>query len=252
MPQSDSLTYVHGTGTSVGNITSTANAASSVAITGTTMTVTTMTTGQIWVGQQVNGTGVAANTFVTGLGTGVGGAGTYTVSPSQTVAGGTAMTFTPNTPGDSLCLSGSQYSNLELDFGPPASGNVYPWLPQFPSLTEKTQTSPPEVVGQGGIEYGLIFEVCASFNLLTSINIEICTSATTAALYTASGNPIASRTLTLAQLQVSTVGFAPRYFISIPSSAILEYLRFYAALTGTDPTYGTCVAYFGPRDGGLQ
>lgn len=55
-------------------------------ISGTTLTVTAMTSGTIQVGQTLSGTGVAAGTTITALGTGTGGTGTYTVSTSQTVA----------------------------------------------------------------------------------------------------------------------------------------------------------------------
>lgn len=62
-------------------------------ITGTTLTVTSMSSplDDIRVGMFVTGTGVAPNTQITALGTGTGGAGTYTVSVSQTV-GSTSMT----------------------------------------------------------------------------------------------------------------------------------------------------------------
>jgi len=65
-------------------------------ISGTTLTVSAVTSGTIYVGQTIQGTGVTANTMVTALGTGTGGAGTYTVSTSQTVASTTlyALNFT--------------------------------------------------------------------------------------------------------------------------------------------------------------
>ncbi len=249
MPMSDAITYLHGSGASAfGALTSTVNAASSCAISGTTLTITTMTTGQVAVGQQVLGPGVSANTFITALGSGAGLTGTYTVSVSQTVAGSTALTFSPNTPGDAYCASGSQYSNLELDFGPPSTGASYPWLPEFPSLTEKGSTNPPEIVGQGGVQYGVFVQVNAPTNLLTSVNFEVCTSATTAALYSASPNPIAARTLTLAQLQVG----GATYFIPVSGNAVLEFLRVYMALTGTDPTIGTISMWWGPFNGGVM
>jgi hypothetical protein len=52
----------------------------------TTLTVTAVQSGTIAVGQAIFGQGVAQNTVITGLGTGSGGVGTYTVSDSQTVA----------------------------------------------------------------------------------------------------------------------------------------------------------------------
>src|ERR1044072_142734 len=55
------------------------------AIAGSTMTVSAVAFGEIAVGQIVFGIGVAALTKVIALGTGTGGVGTYTVTPSQTV-----------------------------------------------------------------------------------------------------------------------------------------------------------------------
>jgi len=60
-------------------------------ISGTTLTASGTITGTIAVGQEVKGTGVTANMLITALGTGTGGAGTYTVSISQTI-GPIAMT----------------------------------------------------------------------------------------------------------------------------------------------------------------
>jgi hypothetical protein len=58
-------------------------------IAGQTMTITAVNpnfTGQIAVGSTIFGVGVAINTAVTALGTGTGGVGTYTITPSQTLA----------------------------------------------------------------------------------------------------------------------------------------------------------------------
>jgi hypothetical protein len=65
-------------------------------ITGTTLTVTAVSFGTLYLGQTITGTGIAANTMITALGTGTGGAGTYTISSSQTVASTTiyALNFT--------------------------------------------------------------------------------------------------------------------------------------------------------------
>lgn len=249
MPVTDALAYLHGSGSSAfGPITSTANAASSCAIAGTVLTITTMTTGQINLGAQVLGSGVSAGTYISSFGTGTGQTGTYNVSVSQTVGGGTALTFTPNTLGDLILAAGSQYSNLELDFGAPNNGGSFPYIAQFPSLTEKAYTFAPEIVGEGGVVFGLHIIVDAAFNLLTSVNFEVVTSATTNALFSAANNPIAARTLTLAQLQIPGV----HYFIPVTGNAVLEFLRFYAAITGTNPTAGTIVAWYGPKTGGEQ
>lgn len=52
----------------------------------TTLTVSALTSGQLGVGSEISGTGITAGTYITALGTGLGGTGTYTVSASQTVA----------------------------------------------------------------------------------------------------------------------------------------------------------------------
>jgi hypothetical protein len=65
-------------------------------ITGTTMTVSAVASGSLSVGQQVYGTGVSALTRITALGTGTGGTGTYTVTPSQTVASTTMVSGPDN------------------------------------------------------------------------------------------------------------------------------------------------------------
>jgi hypothetical protein len=61
-------------------------------IAGTTLTVSAVTSGTVYVGAQISGTGVTAGTTITALGTGTGGTGTYTVSTSQTVSSTTITT----------------------------------------------------------------------------------------------------------------------------------------------------------------
>jgi len=250
MPYSDALGYFHGTGSSAGPITSTANTLTGVSQSGTTLTYT-VATGQVVPGQtyQLAGGGYTyQNVTIVAILTGGGGTGTATVNFSQTVTTTTATGYPP-TLGDVLCASGSQYCNLELDFGAPNAGVAYPYLPQFPSLTEKGYTFPPEIVGADtGTPYGVHIIVESPFNTLTSINFEVCTAATTAATYNGTPGTIASRSLTLAQLQV--VG--AHYFIPVMGSAVLEFLRWYAAITGSNPTLGTIVSYWGPRMGGEQ
>ena len=62
-------------------------------IAGTTLTVTAGS--GVAIGQILSGTGVTANTTITALGSGSGGAGTYTVSASQTVASTTITALNP-------------------------------------------------------------------------------------------------------------------------------------------------------------
>src|SRR5207247_105232 len=55
-------------------------------ISGTTLTVTAVTSGTLYVGEHIYGTGISAGQRITALGTGTGGVGTYTVSSAQTIA----------------------------------------------------------------------------------------------------------------------------------------------------------------------
>jgi hypothetical protein len=72
-------------------------------ITGTTLTVSGVTSGTLQIGQTLEGANVTDGTIITAFGTGTGGTGTYTVSPSQTAASATiyALNWTvlPNTDG---------------------------------------------------------------------------------------------------------------------------------------------------------
>ena len=60
-------------------------------ISGSTMTVSAVASGTLYLGQTVQGAGVTANSVITALGTGTGGAGTYTLSASSTVGSSTTM-----------------------------------------------------------------------------------------------------------------------------------------------------------------
>ena len=69
----------------------------------TTLNVTAVSSGTLYLGQTIQGTGISANTMITALGTGSGGTGTYTVSNSQNISSETmyALNFTqiPTTDG---------------------------------------------------------------------------------------------------------------------------------------------------------
>ncbi len=66
--------------------TSSPGAVITAAISGTTLTVASVTSGTLYVGQTIQGTGITTQTIITALGTGSGGTGTYTVNNSQTIA----------------------------------------------------------------------------------------------------------------------------------------------------------------------
>ena len=71
--------------------TATVGAVVTGTIAGTTLTVSAVTSGTLYVGQTIQGTGVTLGTIITALGTGTGGIGTYTLSVASTVAVGVTM-----------------------------------------------------------------------------------------------------------------------------------------------------------------
>lgn len=95
----DQYLYMGGTGQAKLPVGSTAQRAGGFSgtgqISGTTLTIANVTSGSLYIGATITGTGVTAGTRVTDFLTGTGGVGTYTVSVSQTVVAGTVITDEP-------------------------------------------------------------------------------------------------------------------------------------------------------------
>jgi len=93
----------------------------------TTLTVDSVSSGSLAVGQVIFGIGVAQETVITGLGTGTGGIGTYTVNISQTIAteqmnsaaSAAIVTGSISSGVNSVTITneGSGYSNPVVTFG---------------------------------------------------------------------------------------------------------------------------------------
>ena len=86
-----------------------ANAVGTAAIASTTLTVSSVDSGVFAVGQILSGSSVTPGTIITALGTGTGGVGTYTVSPSGT-AGSTTITGTYGGSGAIVKYNGEDWS----------------------------------------------------------------------------------------------------------------------------------------------
>ena len=84
-------------GQKVVSVTANSATASSCTISGTTLTIGGSITGTFTVGMGIAGGTITAGTYITDLVSGSGGAGTYTISPSQTVGSTTAITGTTST-----------------------------------------------------------------------------------------------------------------------------------------------------------
>ena len=88
------------------------------AIAGTTLTVSAVASGTIKVGQVISGEGVEVGTRITALGTGTGGAGTYTVDTSQTCSSvemGTLVHEVFDVGGVRFAVSPTNHDNSLLD-----------------------------------------------------------------------------------------------------------------------------------------
>lgn len=87
-------TYTLNNASAVGPLTVTATAPSCTgSISGTTLTITACANGQLTLVDSLQGTGIIPGTTITAFGTGTGGAGTYTVSYSQTVSATTIRAY---------------------------------------------------------------------------------------------------------------------------------------------------------------
>jgi hypothetical protein len=246
----DAMQFFHGSGTSAfGPITSTAKSfTGSIATTGV-LTITAGTAGsELLVGDQITGVNIVGTTIVQSITaiTAANGVGTYVVSNPQLSASATILANPPLL-GDLLVVGvTSQQSNLEIDFGAPNSGASNPFISEFPSLTEKGYTYPPEVVGDGGISFGVHIVISGPVygNSLTSIAFNVETASTTNAT-----NIIATRSLTIAQLQVA----GAHYFIPVPGNSVLEFLRWNAVNTPANNGFvGSIYSWWGPKLGGEQ
>jgi hypothetical protein len=92
---------IGGAGVYVTNNATTSSAAS-ITCTSNVVDVATVASGTIAIGQQIEGTSVTAGTYVTALGTGAGGAGTYIATQTQGVASEAMTTVTPVVTYDSV------------------------------------------------------------------------------------------------------------------------------------------------------
>ena len=251
---SDAMQYFHGTGTSAfGPITTTAKTGftGSIATSGVLTITAGPAGGELLVGDSLTGPNIATTlgpTIVSGITaiTAANGVGTYTVSYPQLSTSAT-INATPALLGDLLVVGAtSQQSNCEIDFGAPNPGTASPFISAFPSLTEKGYSYPPEVVGDGGIPFGVHIVVSGPVygNALTSIAFNVESASTTNAT-----NIIATRSLTIAQLQVQ----GAHYWITVPGNSVLEFLRWNAVNTPANNGYvGSIYSWWGPKCGGEQ
>lgn len=143
MPQFSDDLFLGSAVTYMGTGLNQTEAVATGSISGTTLTITAILSGDpIQIGQYVGGTGgggVSAGTIITAYGTATGGVGTYTVNNSQTVTS-TTLTFS----GDSYLADPSQ---MDLGVGP--LGRVYVWdcVPQALQTANIAASQAPAAAG---------------------------------------------------------------------------------------------------------
>lgn len=144
----------------------TAGATVTGTISTTILTVTAVTSGVLAPGQRISGTGVTAGTTITAYGTGTGGTGTYTVSPSQTAAGPTISAFKEyatlslNTRGDGVKEIVTVISSVDTN-----TGN---------SQTRFTQNPPTTgIVAGSSVQGGVQVDIDAGYQHLSYIFCEV-------------------------------------------------------------------------------
>jgi len=139
---------------------------------GTTLTVNSVSSGTLAVGQSLYGVNVLAETVITALGTGSGGAGTYTINRSQTVSAETMNsatvgaiftgTIATNVLTVSGVTSGTLYVGQTIQGAGVALGTIITALGTGTGGTGTYTLSSNNTVSVGVTMYGLNFSVLPS------------------------------------------------------------------------------------------
>jgi hypothetical protein len=110
-------------------------------VSGTTMTVTAMLSGESLVlGQYINGSGVTANSYITAFVSGAGGTGTYTLNASSSATGTITMYASGNAGlGDP--------SPMEVGVGPLGREYVWDLIPQTLQAANIAASQTPAAAG---------------------------------------------------------------------------------------------------------
>jgi len=119
-------------------------------ISGTTLTVSAVTSGGIVLGDVISGTNVTAGTYITAFLTGTGGAGTYTVSASQTVSS-TTITVLGST-GDvalSLASTSNGYGTRTVYTSAVGTGSISSTTMTISAVTQGVYAVGQTITGTG-------------------------------------------------------------------------------------------------------
>ena len=125
----------------IGTSNTNAEAVITGSVSGTTMTVTAMNSGDSLVlGQYVNGTGITANSYITAFVSGAGGTGTYTLSASSSATGSITIYASGN-------AGLNDPSPMEVGVGPLGREYVWDVIPQTLQAANIAASQTPVAAG---------------------------------------------------------------------------------------------------------
>jgi len=176
-----------------------------------TLTVTAVGFGApIVVGMFVDGTSVTDGTYITALGTGTGGAGTYTLNQAINIANGTALTLHDLEPFDNP-------SPMSVGVGP--LGRIYVWdvVPQALVTNNIAASQTPAAAGALTLTAGTSVKSVTTAGGSTVLQLDMPRAVQ---LTTASGTIVTSRTITVSGFDVYGQAMSEAIATGTTSSAV--------------------------------
>ena len=172
----------------IGTNNTNAEAVITGSVSGTTMTVTAMNSGDSLVlGQYVNGTGITANSYITAFVSGAGGTGTYTLSASSSATGSITIYASGN-------AGLNDPSPMEVGVGPLGREYVWDVIPQTLQAANIAASQTPAAAGSLTLTAGTSAKSVVRTDGTTVIQLDV---ARAVQLTTASGTITTSRNLTV-------------------------------------------------------
>ena len=172
----------------IGTSNTNAEAVITGSVSGTTMTVTAMNSGDSLVlGQYVNGTGITANSYITAFVSGAGGTGTYTLSASSSATGSITIYASGN-------AGLNDPSPMEVGVGPLGREYVWDVIPQTLQAANIAASQTPAAAGNLTLTAGTSVKSFVRTDGTTVLQLDC---ARAVQLTTVSGTISTSRNLTV-------------------------------------------------------
>ena len=211
----------------IGTNNTNAEAVITGSVSGTTMTVTAMNSGDSLVlGQYVNGTGITANSYITAFVSGAGGTGTYTLSASSSATGSITIYASGN-------AGLNDPSPMEVGVGPLGREYVWDVIPQTLQAANIAASQTPVAAGNLTLTAGTSAKSVTRTDGTSVIQLDVA-RAVKVTTGTATGSTLAG---------VATTGTGGQ--ISFTSNASV-FTGQYVTVTGTAGGTGAITGYSNP------